>query len=158
MLTYLEKLGNGSKELAGNTAISSWADVKSGLSSTVYKTQDFDLDYPIYKVVTWDENGNTAERMVDISKVNPENCDTVEMFAYTAHLKESGEGNFEATVLKTAIAKAALDLEQKTSASWDYSKNINWVDTVKNIIQSIYGHGDFKGYLEWQKFLDLLEK
>ena len=54
------------------------------------------------------------------------------------------------------MAKAASDLEQKTSASWDYSRNINWVDTVKDIMQSVYSYGDLKGYLEWQKFLDIL--
>ena len=39
---------------------------------------------------------------MDVSKVDPENCDTAEMYAYTANLKESGKGSFEDTVLKAA--------------------------------------------------------
>ena len=149
---------HGSNELTGDIAISSWADVINGSSSTVYKTQDFNPAHPVYKVVTWDKNGNTTERMVDVSKVDPQNCDTVEMYAYTANLKETGKGNFKETVLKAAIAKAASHLEQQTSTSWDYSKNVNWVETVKELMQSAYSYGDLKGYLEWQKFLGLLEK
>ena len=122
------------------------------------KTKDFDPENPVYKVKTWDAAGNVTERMVDVSKIDPKNCDTAEMYAYTVNLKETGKGNFEETVLKAAIAKTASNLEQKTSASWDYSKKINWVETVKDMMQSAYGYGDLKGYLEWKKFLGFLEQ
>ena len=148
---------HGSDEGTGDVAVSSWADVVNGSSSTVYKTKDFDPENPVYKVKTWDAAGNVTERMVDVSKVDAKNCDTVEMYVYTANLKETGKGNFEETVLKAAIAKAASNLEQKTSASWDYSRNINWVETVKDIMQSTYSYGDLKGYMEWKKFLSFLE-
>lgn len=147
----------GSDEETGDIAISSWADVVNGSSATVYKTKDFDPGNPVYKVRTWDAAGNVTERMVDASKVDPKNCDTVEMYAYTTNLKETGKGDFKETVLKAAIAKAASNLEQKPSASWDYSRKINWVETVKDMMQSAYGYGDLKGYLEWKKFLGFLE-
>ena len=149
---------HGSDEATGDIAVSSWADVVNGSSITVYKPSDFDPENPIYKVKTWDAAGNVTERMVDVSKIDPKNCDTVEMYAYTANLKETGKGDFKETVLKAAIAKAASNLEQKTSALWDYSQNINWVETVKDIMQSTYSYGDLKGYLEWKKFLGLLEQ
>ena len=47
------------------------------------------------------------EQMIDVSKVTPKNCDMAEMYAYTAYLKESGQGSFEDTVLKAVVAKAA---------------------------------------------------
>ena len=90
---------HGADEGTGDIAISSWADVVSGSSISVYKTQDFDASNPVYKVKTWDKSGNVTEQMVDVSKVDPENCDTAEMYAYTANLKESGKGSFEDTVL-----------------------------------------------------------
>ena len=149
---------HGSDEETGDVAVSSWADVVNGSSTTVYKTKDFDPENPVYKVKTWDAAGNVTERMVDVSKIDPKNCDTVEMYVYTANLKETGKGDFKETVLKAAIAKAASNLEQKTSASWDYSRNMNWVETVKDLMQSAYSYGDLKGYLEWKKFLGLLDQ
>ena len=70
-------------------AIGSMGDHDS--SVTVYKTKDFDPANPVYKVKAWDAAGNVTERMVDISKVDPNNCDEIEMFAYSSHLTASGK-------------------------------------------------------------------
>ena len=149
---------HGAEEGSGDIAISSWADVVSGSSISVYKTQDFDAANPVYKVKTWDKSGNVTEQMVDVSKVDPENCDTVEMYAYTAHLKESGKGSFEDTVLKAAVAKAVKNAEQRSAGSWSFSEKTDWVKIVNDITQSEYQYGDLKGYMEWKKFLGFLEK
>ena len=149
---------HGSDEETGDIAIFSNVDLVNNLSITVYKTQDFDPNNPVYKVKTWDKDGNVSERMIDVSKVDPKNCDTAEMYAYTANLKESGKGSFEDTVLKAAVAKAASNAEQRNSGLWSYSTKMNWVDIVKDIMQAEYSYGDLKGYLEWQKFLGLLER
>ncbi|MBD5444916.1 MAG: hypothetical protein HDR29_05125 [Lachnospiraceae bacterium] len=149
---------HGSDEETGDIAIFSNADLVNNLSITVYKTQDFDSDNPVYKVKTWNKDGNVTERMIDVSKVDPKNCDTAEMFAYTANLKESGKGSFEDTVLKAAVAKAVRNAEQRSSASWSFSEKTDWVKIVNDIMQSEYSYGDLKGYMEWKKFLGLLEK
>ena len=149
---------HGSDEETGDIAIFSNVDVVNNLSITVYKTQDFDSGNPVYKVKTWDKDGNVTERMIDVSKVDPKNCDTAEMYAYTANLKESGKGSFEDTVLKAAVAKAVSNAEQRNSGAWSFSTKMNWVDIVKDIMQSEYSYGDLKGYMEWQKFLGLLDK
>ena len=81
---------------------------------------------------------------------------TVEMYAYTAHLKESGKGSFEDTVLKAAVAKSVQDAESN-SGTWNFSEKVDWVKVVNDIMQSAYCCGDMKGYMEWKKFLDLLE-
>ena len=47
-----------------------------------FSSKDFDPAHPVYKVKVWDADGNVTERMVDISKVDPGNCDTVDMYAY----------------------------------------------------------------------------
>ena len=149
---------HGSDEETGDIAIFSNVDVVNNLSITVYKTQDFDSDNPVYKVKTWDKDGNVTERMIDVSKVDPKNCDTAEMYAYTANLKESGKGSFEDTILKAAVAKAVKNAEQRSSAAWSFSEKTDWVKIVNDIMQSEYSYGDLKGYMEWKKFLGFLEK
>lgn len=146
----------GSDETTGDIAVSSWADVKNGSTTTIYKTRDFDPENPVYKVRTWDTEGKVTEQMVDASKIDPKNCNTVEMYVYAANLKEEGKGDFKETVLKTTVAKAAADLNRQSTASWDYYRSLNWVNTVKDLMQSAYGYGDYKGYMEWNKFLGFL--
>ena len=146
-----------SGEESGDIAVFRTLYTDSGIKYTVYKTRDFDSENPVYKVKIWDAAGNVTERMIDASKIDPNNCDTFEMNVYAAHLKENGKGDFKETVLKAAITRAAVHLNQKSSASWDYSTKTNWVDIVKDIMQSAYDYGDFKGYMEWKKFLSFLE-
>lgn len=149
---------HGADEGSGDIAVSSWADVVNESSISVYKTQDFDSGNPVYKVKIWDKSGNVTEQMVDVSKVDPKNCDMAEMYAYTANLKESGKGNFEDTVLKAAVAKAVKNAEQRNSTSWSFSEKTDWVKIVNEIMQSEYSYGDLKGYMEWKKFLSFLDK
>ena len=149
---------HGADEGSGDITVSSWADVVSGASVSVYKTPDFDPENPVYKVKTWDKSGNVTEQMVDVSKVDPKNCDTVEMYAYTADLKESGKGSFEDTVLKAAVAKAVKNAEQRSSGSWSFSEKTDWVKIINEIMQSEYHYGDLKGYMEWKKFSEFLDK
>lgn len=148
---------HGAAEGTGDITIFSEAELVSGSSVSVYKTQDFDPENPVYKVKIWDKSGHVTEQMVDVSKVDPQNCNTAEMYAYTTNLKESGKGSFEDTVLKAAVAKAAKDGERR-SGTWSFTEKIDWVSVVKDIMQSEYRYGDLKGYMEWKKFLGLLEK
>lgn len=148
---------HGAEEGSGDIAIASWADVVSGSSISVYRTQDFDAAHPVYKVKTWDKSGNVTEQMVDVSKVDPKNCNTAEMYAYTANLKESGKGSFEDTVLKAVVAKAVKNAEQKNVGSWNFSDNTDWVKIVRDVMQSEFCYGDLKGYAQWRTFLGFLE-
>lgn len=149
---------HGAEEGSGDTTISSWADVSGGTSISVYRTRNYDPEHPAYKVKTWDQSGNVVERMIDVSKVNPKNCDTAEMYAYTAYLKESGQGSFEDTVLKAVAAKAAENAERRSSGFWSFSEKTDWMKIVNEIMQSQYRYGDLKGYMEWKKFLGFLDK
>ncbi len=148
---------HGAEEGSGDITVFSGAEVVSGSSYSVYKTQDFVPESPVYKVKIWDKSGNVTERMVDVSKVDPKNCDTVEMYAYTANLKESGKGSFEDTVLKAVVAKSVKDAESR-SGTWSFSEKFDWTKIVNDLMESSYHHGDFKGYMEWKKFLGFLEK
>ena len=147
---------HGAEEGTGDIAIFSGAEIVSGTSFSVYRTQDFEAENPVYKVKMWDESGNLTEHMVDLSKIDPKNCNTIEMYAYTAHLKESGKGSFEDTVLKAAVAKSVQDAESN-SGTWSFSEKVDWVKVVNDIMESSYQCGDLQGYMEWKKFLCLLE-
>lgn len=146
---------HGSDEETGDIAIVSEAYVIDNSAITVYKTRDFDPNNPVYKVKTWDKDGNVTERMVDVSKVDPKNCDTVEMYAYAANLIESGKGSFEDIM---RIVGSAKDRGRGNCESWNYSTKMNWVDILKDITQELYVVKDFKSYMEWKWFLGLLEK
>lgn len=148
---------HGADEGSGDIMVFSGAEVVSGSSYSVYKTPDFAPENPVYKVKIWDKLGNVTERMVDVSKVDSKNCDTVEMYAYTANLKESGKGSFEDTVLKAVVAKSVKDAENK-SGTWSFSEKFDWAKIVNNLMESSYHYGALKGYMEWKKFLGFLDK
>ncbi len=148
---------HGADEGTGDITIFSGAEIVSGSSYSVYKTQDFDPENPVYKVKIWDKSGNVTERMVDVSKVDPKNCDAVEMYAYTADLKESGKGSFEDTVLKAVVAKSVKDAES-SSGTWSFSDKFDWAKIVNDLMQSSYQYGDLKGYMKWKKFLGFLDR
>lgn len=146
---------HGSDEETGDIAVLAHANLINDSSLTVYKTQDFDPANPVYKVKIWDKDGNITERMVDVSKVDPTNCDTVDMYAYAGYLADSGKGSFEDTVLKVGIASS---IGQGDDSSYSHFTKLNWVDIAKNIMQQQYNFGNLKGYMEWKLFLGLLEK
>ena len=147
---------HGDDEEDGDIAVYSNIDFVNGKSITVYKPKDFDSDNPVYKVKMWDASGNVTEEMVDVSKVNPKNCNAIEMYAYCANLKENGQGNFVDTVLKAAVAKDVKNAENK-SVSWNFAEKMDWVEIANEIMESSYRYGDIKGYMGWKKFVDLLE-
>lgn len=149
---------HGADKETGDITVFLGAEVVTGSSISVYKTQDFDSENPVYKVKIWDKSGNVTERMVDASKIDPKNCDTAQMYVYASHLKESGKGSFEDTVLKTVIAKAVKNAEQRSYGSWNFSEKTDWVKIVNDIMQSEYRYGDLKSYMEWKQFSGLLEQ
>ncbi len=148
---------HGAEEGSGDVTVFSGAELVSGSSYSVYRTQDFDPENPVYKVKIWDKAGTVTERMVDVSKVDPKNCDTIEMYAYTADLKESGKGSFEDTVLKAVVAKSVKDAEN-SSGTWSFSEKFDWAKIVNGLMQSAYHYGDLKGYMEWKQFLGFLDR
>ena len=132
-------------------AIGSMADQDS--SVTVYKTKDFDPANPVYKVKVWDAEGNVAERMVDISKVDPQNCDEIDMFAYSSHLADSGK----CPEAQRAFIGAKSNNGNSNSGNKLFGKE-NWMDIVKEMMQMQYDAGNLKGYLDYKKFWDFLEQ
>jgi len=69
----------GALKGTGDITISSWADVVSGLSISVYKTQGFDPGDPVYKVKTWDKAGNVTEQRSSVPWSFSEKTDWVKI-------------------------------------------------------------------------------
>lgn len=132
-------------------AIGSMGDHDS--SVTVYKTKDFDTANPVYKVKIWDAAGNVTERLVDISKVNPRNCDEIDMFAYSSHLADSGK----CPNAQRAFMGAKSNRDSLNSNGSLFDKE-NWMDIAREIMQMQYHAGNLKGYLDYKQFWDFMEQ
>ena len=132
-------------------AIGSMGDHDS--SVTVYKTKDFDPANPVYKVKIWDAAENVTERMVDISKVDPKNCDEIDMFAYSSHLTASGK----CPSAQRAFMGAKSGNDSSNSGGSLFDKE-NWIDIVKEMMQMQYHAGNLKGYLDYKQFWDFMEQ
>ena len=126
-------------------------------SVTVYKPNDFDPANPVYKVKAWDAAGNvTEERMVDVSKVDPNNCDYLDMYAYSCHLTDSGEcPGAQDAFMGAHMGAKANDSEGNVSSYFD---KINWVNIIRDIMQMQYDAGNLTGYMRYKQFRGFLEQ
>lgn len=127
----------------------------NGGSATVYKPADFDSANPVYKVKVWDAEGNVIEeRMVDISKVDPQNSDYIDMLAYSGHAADSGEcpGAFGALVDSSANPHGLGKVYDS------YLDKMDWKGIVKYTMQLQYDLGNISGYMFYKKFWDFLEQ
>ena len=147
----------GSVNESGDIVIDKMRDNVNGLQTVVYKTQDFDPENPVYKVKTWDTEGNVTERMVDVSKINTKNCDSFEFFAYTSYLWDSGKADRGEITRKFIMLWAVKNAGPNGLRPCDYSEKVNWVKEVQDTMQLQYDVGNLAGYMEWKKFLELLE-
>lgn len=124
-------------------------------SVTVYKPKDFDAGNPVYKVKIWDKDGNTTERMVDVSKVDPKNSDYIDMFAYSSHLTASGEcPSAQSSFLSSAAYQHGLD----NRTYKDLFQETNWVSLLADAMQTQYKAGNIEGYWGYKPFWDFLTK
>ncbi len=145
---------HGTDTEEGDEAVTAWANVVTGTSMTVYRPQGFDPANPVYKVKMWDESGKETEYMVDISKVDPSNCNVAEMYAYSAHLSSTGEypGALERFIMAQAHQR---DSVANYSAANLFDKT-NWLKVIKEVMQMQYNAGNLQGYLEYKGFLSFL--
>ena len=135
--------------------VTAWACVTENTSMTVYQPNDFDPAHPVYKVKVWDANGNVTERMVDISEVDPSNCDTIDMYAYSAYLSKSGK--YPDALTKFMMAHAHHKDMSEGYGSGNLFDKVDWLGVIKRVMKMQYDAGNLSGYLEYKKFLEFLE-
>ena len=139
----------------GETTVGSSVNALTGVSIAVYKPRDFDADNPVYHVKTWDADGNMTERMVDLSKIDPTNCDEIDMSAFTWHLSSSGQ--CPNAFLKFAGVHSYYQTEQQKNDANNVFEKLNWVDIIKDFMQMQYDAHNMKGYLDYKKLLGFME-
>jgi len=135
----------------GGQSIGAMADYDN--SVTVYRTKDFDPANPVYKVKIWDAEGNVTERMVDISKVDPKNCDEIDMFAYSSHLSATGK----CPNAQSAFIGAKPDYNSTNNGNRLFDKK-NWLNVVRDMMQMQYDLSNMEGYFHYKQFWDFLNQ
>lgn len=139
----------------GETVVGSSVNAQTGVSIAVYKPQDFDAANPVYHVKTWKADGSMTERMVNISEVDPHNCDEVEMSAYTWYLSNSGK--CPNAFMSFAGARAQYQTSQRNYTAESAFEKSNWVEIFRDFMQMQYTVGNMKGYLDYKKLLGFME-
>ena len=120
-------------------------------SVTVYKPNDFDPANPVYKVKVWDAAGNvTEERMVDASKVDPNNCDYLDMYVYSCHLTDSGECS--------GAQDAFMGVRFSVGNDSSYFDKSNWLDIIREMMQMQFETGNLAGFAKYKQFWDFLNQ
>lgn len=147
---------HGEESEEDGTVVTAWACVTENTSMTVYQPKDFDPENPVYKVKVWDSKGNVTERMVDISKVDPGNCDTIDMYAYSAYLSKTGKCPDALTKFMSAHAHHK-DMGGHYGADNLFDK-VDWLEIIKKVMQMQYDAGNLQGYLGYKRFLNVLEE
>lgn len=153
-------------EMAGGAFVLHYFDNEAGdrtvgascgrdYSISAYIPRDFDPENPFYKVKVWDKDGNVTERMVDLSKVDPENSDFIDMFAYSSYLESSGK----CPGAQDAFMGSHGDPYDMDGMSYDdlFDKT-NWMGRLKDMMQMQYRSGNLEGYLKYKNFRDFLEE
>ena len=132
-------------------AIGSSTDGSS--SVTVYKPKDFDPSHPVYKVKAWDAEGNvTAERMVDVTQVDPNSADYLDMFAYSSYLTASGK----CPAAQSAFMYASVNPHGAGNVYGSYTDSLDWISVLQHDMQQQYELGNLSFYAKYKQFWDFL--
>lgn len=141
----------------GDTVIGAWVNAQSGISTTVYKPQDFDENNPVYRVKIWDADGNLMEeRMVNASEIDPRRSDSFDMYAYACHLSDSGE--YPDAMLRFMMTHAQYEGSQTNFTGENMFDKLDWLSILKDIMEMQYKLGNLEGYMNYKSFLDVLQK
>ncbi len=151
-------------EMAGGSFVLHYFDNEDGektvgaacgtdYSISAYIPKDFDPENPVYKVKVWDKDGEVMERMVDVSKVDPENSDYIDMFAYASYLESSGKCPGAQSAF---MGSSGNPYDMGDRRYDDLFEKTNWMGKLKEFMQMQYDAGNLMGYMEYKKFYDFL--
>ena len=147
----------GEKTEAGDTVVGAWGNAVTGTSTTVYKPQNFDENNPVYYMKIWDKDGNVTERTVNLNEIDPQNCNSFDMYAYCCYANDSGKSSSAMTNFMGS--HAYYQGEQGGGSDYkDLFKQTDWLTVVKNIMDMQYQLGNMKGYMDYKSFFDFLSR
>jgi len=120
-------------------------------------------DNPIMLVRGTDIDGKQFEVEVAISKINPRNASIIEMFALDGYAIANGlsGGATRAAATNramTAVANSFLSQEDvlRIKEGANSFTTFNFLDTVKEMMETQRFHGNTKGYLQYKDAFDFL--
>lgn len=145
----------GEKNENGDTVVGAWADAIAGTSATVYKPQDFDENNPVYRMKIWDKDGNVTERTVNLNEIDPQHCNSFDMYAYSCYASESGKCPNATSAFMMSHAYYRGELGGGSSYE-DLFKATDWLAVVKDIMDMQYQLGNLSGYMKYKGFFDFL--
>lgn len=145
----------GEKTEAGDTVVGAWGNAITGTSTTVYKPQSFDENNPVYYMKIWDKDGNVTERTVNLNEIDPQNCNSFDMYAYCCYANDSGKSSSAMTNFMGSHAHYQGELGGGSDHE-DLFKKTDWLAVVKNIMDMQYQLGNMKGYMDYKNFFDFL--
>lgn len=114
-------------------ALMSYASPQTGESVNIYKADNYSVENPLYIIKGLDANGNEFEKMIDASKINPNNCSYNELMVLnveTGHTSpsdylhavavrdKSGVDSYFEQADFIAYARQVM-ADYKTLGSWD---------------------------------------
>lgn len=143
----------GEKTETGDTVVGAWGNAITGTSTTVYKPQNFDENNPVYYMKIWDKDGNVTERTVNLNEIDPQNCNSFDMYAYCCYTNDSGKSSSA----MTNFMRSHAFYQGEFGGGCDY-ENTDWLAVVKNIMDMQYKLGNMKGYMDYKQFWDFLNK
>lgn len=126
---------------AGEESVGSWANIQTGVSTSVYKPNDFSEDNPYYHVKIWKPDGTMEERMVDVINFNPKSADSFEHYAYSCYLDKT-----EGLPVFTSFL-----LERSTDTVSSMFIKQDWLKAYKDKMQQQLDVHYMDGYLMFKK-------
>lgn len=138
---------------ASEKLVSAWAS-NDGNSISIFRPADFDPEHPIYRAKIWDASGNVTEREIDITQINPQSSDKVEMFAYSSHLADTGQCSNAQLRFMMACDTAAANANNEGGLA--LTQKIDWKAAVAELMERQREVGNMESYLACEDFLSYL--
>lgn len=129
----------------GEECIGAWASVQTGVTTSVYKPEDFSEDNPYYRVKIWKPDGSIEERMVDVMQFNPKSADSFDHYVFACYL-EKEEG--------MPIYSTSLDSYAQTADAL-YQKR-DWMQAYKDRAQELFDVGYYEVGMHFKQMYERL--
>ena len=107
---------------AGEEAIGSWANALTGVSTSVYKPEDFSEENPYYHVKIWKPDETMEEKLVDVMNFDPQSADSFEHYAFSCYLEKTEDLPISTSFLmerSSDTAEAMFEKQDWIKACWD---------------------------------------
>ena len=133
--------------LNGKRVLLSQVDLRNGISSTVFKADDFSSDNPVV-FVKGHNNGKPFSAEININDINLENASLVELIALEGYLIANGKPR----QIMTAMFMANKELNNICV----FNEKFNFIALLQDITEKQHSYGNWATYYWIKSVLDSL--